>query len=177
MKKIASLFTLICLTMCFAIQANAQFEGFIEFTKKVGTITTTYKYFVHGDNIRIEEMDDEGKVLNVMLVDNKQEQILALNPDRKLYMEVPNKRAIPEVNAKVTKTENAKEILGYNCVEYTVKSSDDNRFLSFWIADEDFNFFIPLLKTLNRKDKQAVYFSKLKMEGGVFPLVGTEKNT
>ena len=39
---------------------------------------------------------------------------------------------------------------------------------------DEFNFFVPLLETLNRKDEQAVFFLEIKDAKGVFPMLGVE---
>ena len=54
------------------------------------------------------------------------------------------------------KTGEMKELAGYQCEKWTVRSDKEDRTLTYWVAADAFEFFIPLLETLNRKDEQAV---------------------
>ena len=49
------------LGLTIASTSVAQFSGNIEFKKTVGKIVVTYKYFVSGDNVRLEEINENGK--------------------------------------------------------------------------------------------------------------------
>jgi hypothetical protein len=172
-----SLFRPLCLVfLLLAAGLHAQpFEGVVEFTKTTGPVVTTYKYFVKGDRIRIEEIGARGKVQGIMLVDNRDKTVSAISPERKLYMDVPNMRLPKDVVVSVQKTSEMKEIAGYKCEKWIVKSPKEDRQISYWVAADEFNFFVPLLETLNRKDEQAVFFLQVKDNGGVFPMLGVEQ--
>ena len=43
------------------------------------------------------------------------------------------------------------------------------------MAADKFDFFGPLLETLNRKDEQAVFFLEIPDAKGVFPMLGLEQ--
>jgi hypothetical protein len=45
------------------------------------------------------------------------------------------------------------------------------------MANDAFNFFIPMLKTLNRADKLSIYFLKLTGAEGLFPVMGEERKS
>jgi hypothetical protein len=156
------------------LQAQA-FEGIFEFTKTTGPVVTKYKYYVKGDRVRIEEIGARGEVQGIMLVDLRDRTVTAVSPERKLYMDVPNMRLPKEVGSQVTKTSEMKEIAGYKCEKWLVKSPTEDRQMTYWVAADEFNFFIPLLETLNRKDEQAIFFLKIKDAQGVFPMVGVEQ--
>lgn len=151
------------------------FEGIIEFTKTTGPVVTNYKYFVKGEHIRIEEISARGEVQGIMLVDTRDKTVTALSPDRKLYMDVPNMRLPKDVKTDVKKTGEMKDMAGYKCEKWTVKSATEDRQLSYWVAQDAFDFFVPLLETLNRKDEQAVFFLKIDGAKGVFPMLGVEQ--
>lgn len=165
-----------CLTgMLGAFTLAAQpFEGTIEFTKTTGPVVTMYKYYVHGDHVRIEEVSDKGVVQGIMLIDNRDNTVTAISPDRKLYMDVPNMRLPNDVGVEIKKTTEMKQIAGYKCEKWVVIGQRDDRILEYWVAADEFDFFIPLLKTLNRKDEQAVYFLEIPGAKGVFPMMGME---
>ena len=159
-----------------ASNASAQaFEGVIEFTKTTGPVVTNYKYFVKGERVRIEEISARGEVQGIMLVDTRDKTVTAISPERKLYMDVPNMRLPKEVDTTVQKTADLKDMAGYKCEKWVVKSPKEDRILTYWVAADEFSFFIPLLETLNRKDEQAVFFLQIKDNKGVFPMLGIEQ--
>lgn len=177
MRKIASsllLITLFAVAPSGSLLAQA-FEGVVEFTKTTGPVVTNYKYYVKGDRIRIEEIGARGDVQGIMLVDTRDRTVTAVSPERKLYMDVPNMRLPKEVESQVTKTSEQKQIAGYTCEKWLVKSAREDRQMTYWVAADEFNFFIPLLETLNRKDEQAIFFLQIKDSKGVFPMLGLEQ--
>ena len=151
------------------------FEGVVEFTKTTGPVVTNYKYYVKADRIRIEEISSRGEVQGIMLVDTRDKTVTALSPERKLYMDVPNMRLPKEVETTVQKLSDQKQIAGYTCEKWVVKSPKEDRQITYWVAADEFSFFIPLLETLNRKDEQAVFFLQVKDNKGVFPMLGVEQ--
>ncbi len=163
------------LSLALAPVSGQAFEGVIEFTKTTGPVVTTYKYFVKGDFVRIEEISSTGNVQGIMLVDTRDKTVTAISPERKLYMDVPNMRLPREVDTEVKKTGEMKEMVGYKCEKWLVKSAKEDRQLTYWVAADEFNFFIPLLETLNRKDEQAVFFLEIPDAKGVFPILGVEQ--
>lgn len=168
---------LLGLALVFTTSAlHAQsFEGVLEFTKTTGPVITSYKYYIKGDRVRIEEISSRGEVQGIMLVDTRDKTVTAISPERKLYMDVPNMRLPKDVETQVQKLSDMKEIAGYKCEKWVVKSAKEDRQITYWVAADEFNFFIPLLETLNRKDEQAVFFLQIKDGGGVFPMLGIEQ--
>lgn len=151
------------------------FEGTIEFTKTTGPVVTNYRYFVKNGHVRIEEISAKGNVQGVMLVDTRAKSVVALSPDRRLYMDVPNMRLPKEVHAEMRKTGETRQIAGYTCEKWVAKSTAQDRQMTYWAAKGDFDFFLPMLETLNRKDEQAVFFMQFNDVGGVFPMLGIEQ--
>jgi hypothetical protein len=150
------------------------FEGVIEFTKTTGPVVTNYKYYVKGDRVRIEEISARGEVQGIMLVDTRDKTVSAISPERKLYMDVPNMRLPKDVTTTVQKTTEMRDMAGYKCEKWVVKSGPEDRVITYWVAADAFDFFVPLLETLNRKDEQAVFFLEIKDNKGVFPMLGIE---
>lgn len=151
----------------------AQFGGEIEFTKKVGSIEVHYKYYVSGDNVRVEEITD-GKIEGVQLMDLKENTMLAVSPERKMYMEVPNKRPKTELDVDINKTGKTKTVNGFKCEQIIVTCADKDRKIEYWAAKGDFNFFIPMLNTLNRKENQSMFFLEIPGMESYFPMLSTE---
>ena len=161
-------------SLMLSVSAFAQFEGEIKFEKTVGKVNVTYKYFVKGDNIRIEEVDDDGSIDGIEVMDLKNKKVYALSPERKLYMEAPNKRPAQSITVDVKKTGASKVILGKKCTEIVVTKKDQDRKIVYWITDGDYDFFIPMLKTLNRKERQSMFFLEIPNMEGKFPMLSTE---
>ncbi len=157
----------------FVTSSVAQFNGSIEFTKKVGTIDVNYMYYVSGDNIRIDEITD-GKIEGYQLINLKTSEFKGVSPDRKMYMDVPNKRPATELNVKVEKTGKTKEFQGVKCSEIVVTCADKDRKIVYYMAKGDYNFFIPMLETLNRKENQSMFFLEIPDMKGYFPMKSTE---
>jgi hypothetical protein len=62
------------------------------------------------------------------------------------------------------------------CTDYIVKNASANTIITYWLADNQFNFFQPLVKLWNRKDKQSLYFGKLTELGeGAMPMLSEER--
>ena len=177
MRAILRSFSLLALTLMVSATAlfAQPFEGIIEFTKTTGPVITTYRYYVKGERIRIEEISARGEVQGIMLVDTRDKTVTAISPERKLYMDVPNMRLPKDVEVQVQKTADLKDIAGYKCEKWVVKSPNEDRQITYWVAADEFSFFIPLLETLNRKDEQAVFFLQVKDNKGVFPMLGIEQ--
>ena len=80
----------------------------------------------------------------------------------------------PDVTGHDKKTGELKDMAGYKCEKWVVKSAKEDRVITYWVANDEFSFFVPLLETLNRKDEQAVFFLDIKDAKGVFPMLGVE---
>ncbi len=173
--KVLRLLSLIIIFSGTFFVSNAQgFEGSIEFSKTIGPVEAKYIYHVKGDDIRVEELDESGQIQGIMLIDIAANKVIALSPERQMYIDVPNRRKAREVNIDYTKTANVKEINGYQCQEWKVVSKDDGRSIVYWVASGKFEFFKGMLETLNRKDKMAVMFLNIKEITDGFPMEGQE---
>ncbi len=158
--------------MAFAV-SYAQFEGVIDF-RKIKTDTIAYKYFVRGNKVRIEEFGQDGSLKGIMLVDLDKGTVVALNTERKLYMDVTNTRNPNDFTPVISKTNNEQEILGYKCREWIVTDKVSGTKTSYWVGGDNFDFFKPLLSVLNRKDNLPVFFLKIPGNEHVFPFIGID---
>ena len=154
--------------------AQSQFEGVIEFEKNVGNVHVNYRYFVKGDHIRIEEVAPDGEVEGIQLIDLKEGTMYAISPEQKLYMEAPNRRPAADFDAEVEKTGKTKVINGVKCKQIIVTSKAKDRKIVYWVAKGDYDFFIPMLKALNRKENQSLFFQKIEGIDGYFPMLSQE---
>lgn len=154
--------------------AQAQFEGIIEFEKNVGSVNVNYRYFVKGDHIRIEEVAEDGAVEGIQLIDLSEKTMYAISPEQKLYMEAPNRRPAGEFEVEVERTGKTKEINGIKCKEIIVSSTAKDRKIIYWVAKGEYDFFIPMLVALNRKENQSLFFQKIEEIDGFFPMLSQE---
>jgi len=171
MKKL-----LLCLFLFAFTQVSlAQFQGVIEFDR-IKSDTTKYIYFIKGDVVRIEEIGKDGETMGIMLIDNSKNLVTALNPRRRLYMDVTNKKNTSPIHPEVIETGKTKEILGYECKEWVVRSKADNTEISYWATGNDFDFYLDMLRTLNRKDKLPSYYLKIEGNEKMFTMEGIERS-
>jgi hypothetical protein len=76
----------------------------------------------------------------------------------------------------VVKGAGTKKIAGLKCHEYVVKNSEENTFITYWVTESNMNFFNPLVKLWNRKDKQSIYYGQIKnLPAGSMPMMSEEK--
>jgi len=173
MKKI----TLFIAGLALSITASAQFEGSIEFKMETKKDTTTNIYYVKGDHVKLDQLGKKtGRVEGSFVFDLSNNQIKFVNPARKVWGE--HKSETPPVikgTCETTKTKNTKTILGKKCTEYIVKNTEENTQISYWITVDKFDFFVPVVKMWNRKDKQSIYFNQIKdLPKGAMPVASYE---
>ena len=92
-------------------------------------------------------------------------------------MDIKSKPSVKDLSkSEIFKTTEKKEILGYQCVKWTVSNADFKSKAEYWvIEDGNYFFFKDLLTALNRKDKEALYFMQIPENAGYFPIIGEEK--
>jgi len=173
LKSFTLVITLIVTTFIMA----QGFEGTLEFTRKNYFDETKYIYYITSSNVRIDELNDEGKVNGTMLVDLKTKKVIAVNHDRKLHMEIKSKKSVKDLSkSEIFKTTEKKTILGKKCTKWTVSNPDYKSKAEYWVIDKgDYFFFKELLTALNRKDKIALYWMQIPENTGFFPIIGEEK--
>ena len=170
-------FTLtLCLIITTVIMAQS-FEGTIEFTKKNYFDETKYIYYITTKKVRIDELKKDGEISGTMFIDLKSKKVTAINHDRKLHMNIESKPSVKDLsNSEIFKTTEKKNILGYNCVKWTVRNPDFKSKATYWVIEKgNYFFFKDLLTALNRKDKEALYFMQIPENAGFFPIIGEEK--
>ena len=150
------------------------FQGDISFNKTVGSLNLNYKYYVKENMVRIEEVNKKGLVDAVKLVNIDDKKVFALSPERKLYLEAPLRSPAANVKVEVNKTGATKNILGKICEKIIVTNKEQDRKIVYWVTKGNYEFFIPMLEALNRKEKQAMYYLKIKGLNNYFPMKSTE---
>jgi hypothetical protein len=156
------------------------FSGSIEFRYATQNDTTTNVYHVKNKQVKLDQYSKKGNntIEGSFLFDLEAKEIKFLNPKRKLWGK--QKSETPQLitgQCVVTKGKGSKTIAGQKCSEYTVKNTDENTLITYYITDAgNFNFFVPLIKLWNRKDKQSIYFSQIKgLPEGAMPMMSEER--
>jgi hypothetical protein len=172
---------LLCCTFFIVIaQLGAQgFNGTIEFRYTTQKDTSRNVYHIKNKMVRLDNYSrkKDNVVEGSFLFDLQTNEVKILSPKRKLWG--IQKSETPQVltgECVVTKGKGAKTIGGYKCSEYVVKNAEENTAVTYWIAQDKFTFFTPLIKLWNRKDKQSIYFGQIRnLPEGSMPLMSTEK--
>jgi hypothetical protein len=173
MKKILVSFAL----SAFTVAAFAQFEGSIEFRMETKKDTTTNLYYIKGNNVKLDQIGKKsGKVEGSFVFDLTAKSIKFVNPARKVWGD--HKSETPPAikgTCEVSKGKTTKMVGGKMCIEYTVKNTEENTQIVYFITTEKFDFFVPLVTLWNRKDKQSIYFNQIKgLPKGSMPMRSDE---
>lgn len=175
MKK--SFFTL--LLFGFIASSFAQsFEGVIDFRKTTGEEKVYYSYTVKGTKVRIDEKSEDGKsIIATLLVDLSSKEILALSHDRKLFMKREAKTTERVAGSpKIIRSGNHRFIQGFDCEQWRVKNETEKTEISYWVTKGSYDFFLPLLGVLGRKDRFATYYLAIPDREGYFPVDAVERD-
>jgi len=161
----------------FSVAAFAQFEGTIEFRMETKKDTTNNIYYVKGNNVKLDQIGKKsGKVEGSFVFDLTGKSIKFVNPARKVWGD--HKSETPPAikgTCEVAKGKATSMVGGKMCTEYTVTNKDENTQIVYYIANEKFDFFAPLVKLWNRKDKQSIYFNQIKdLPKGSMPMKSVE---
>jgi hypothetical protein len=161
------------------LKLSAQgFSGSIEFKSFKEKDTSLNVYHVKG---KLVKLDKYAKMTNVVegsfIFDLAAGKIRFVNPKRKVWGEHISETApVIRGRCEVSKGSGTKTVAGVKCHEYTVKNTEENTIITYWVAEGKFDFFIPLIKLWNRKDKQSIYFNQIKdLPEGSMPLWSEEK--
>ena len=55
-------------------------------------------------------------------------------------------------------------------------NKEENTKITYWVAKDNFTFFVPLLNQLNRKDKSSIYYLQLPDTKSAFPMKSVHKD-
>jgi Domain of unknown function (DUF4412) len=173
MKKLFLSFAL----SAFTVAAFAQFEGSIEFRMETKKDTTTNVYYVKAHNVKLDQIGKKsGKVEGSFVFDLNAKSIKFVNPARKVWGD--HKSETPPAikgTCEISKGKTTKMVGGKMCNEYTVTNKEENTQIVYFVTAEKFDFFVPLVKLWNRKDKQSIYFNQIKdLPKGSMPMLSTE---
>lgn len=173
MKKL-----LMALSLFLPVIINAQFNGSIEFKYTKEKDTTNNVYHVKDKLVKLDNFNRKtGALEGSFIFDLGTNTIKWINPKRKVWGE--HKSETPPIikgKCEVAKGTNSKTIQGVKCTDYIVKNTEENTIITYWIGNDKFNFFIPIVKLWNGKDKQRVYFNQITgLPEGSMPMLSEEK--
>ncbi len=167
------------LAIAFPLIFKSQsFGGSVEFKYFTTKDTTTNVYYIKDKIVKLDQFGKRsGAVEGSFVFDLATNTIKFVNPKRKVWGEHKSETA-PVIRGvcEVKKTSNSKTVQGAKCTEYIVKNVDENTIISYWIATGKYEFFNPLVKLWNRKDKQSIYYNQITgLPVGVMPMLSEEK--
>ncbi|MCC6182131.1 MAG: DUF4412 domain-containing protein [Bacteroidia bacterium] len=175
-----SKFKLLLAGLSISVIGIAQsFEGSMEFKMETSKDTTTNIYYIKGNDVKLDQIGKKsGKVEGSFIFNTETKEIRFVNPVRKVWGEHKSETApVIKGTCVATKGTNTKVIQGVKCTEYIVKNAEENTEITYWIASGKYDFFIPVVKMWNRKDKQSIYFNQIKdLPKGSMPMLSEEKS-
>lgn len=166
--------------LSLSVMAVAQsFEGTIEFKMSTSHDTTTNIYYVKGHDVKLDQIGKKsGKVEGSFIFNTETNDIKYVSPVRKVWGQHVSE-TLPMVKGTCvsSKGTNTKMVQGQKCAEYIVKNTEENTQITYWIVSGKYDFFAPIVKSWNRKDKQSIYFNLIKdLPKGSMPLLSEEKS-
>ncbi len=168
----------ILLSAAYLPVINESFQGNIRYTKISLTDTVVLDYFIKNKKVRIERKKTDGKLLEISIIDFIEKRITILNPKEKLYVfkaiDVEKDKSTSGV--QVQKTGNFKYIQGYKCFQWLVRNKTDNAVVTFWVADEHYELYDDLLKSLSETEKISDYYTYISDTNGYIPLQSVENS-
>ena len=154
------------------------FEGFIKFNQYTSYDTTLLRYSIRNNKIRINKYDNEGRLIECLLVDTDKKRVIALNPQKKLYRPLELKEIKTTEKAEnydIIRSGNHKKINGVKCYQWRVRNRKNNTEIAYWVAEKKFGFFNDLIELLERTNKIYEFFSEIPGKKGMFPLLSIER--
>lgn len=174
MKKLKIFLTVVisALTLIPAVYSQATFEGELVIQTSGMGGNGNLNYFVKGNMIRVNMSTQRGEAN--MIVDNSQRKMYMILPSAKMYMEFPMGKIKSNNNEspiKIEKTNEKKNINGYNCVKWVLKGDNGNT--EAWLTKE-LGRFTAINSPMGRKSHN-VWENEIA-ESGEFPMLVIQKN-
>jgi len=177
-EQIKKLFLYAALIVLPLICKAGSFEGSILMIKESCYDTAFLTYYVSDGRIRIEKLTSKKQLQNVYIINTENEEVFIVDPAKKLYAKL--KRKVPETNNEskfaILKTTNFKLINGIKCFQWRVKNREKNTEISYWVTQNNFDFFEKMVKILNQTDLSLEFFSQIPQSLGFFPMLSVERN-
>jgi hypothetical protein len=154
------------------------FEGSILLVKESCYDTAFYTYYVSDGKIRIEQLTSKKHLQNVYIINTQSEEVFIVDPAKKLYAKLKKKspETINKSKYTILKTPNFKLINGIKCFQWRVKNKGKNTEISYWVTQNNFDFFEKMVKILTQTDLSLEFFKQIPQSQGFFPMLSVERN-
>lgn len=153
---------------------SSPFEGVIYFQKMENKEVTFFKYYIKGDKVRIEDVNEGGLLNGILLIDLENASLKMLSCSAQMYIDVPVSPESEKPNIKIDKTGDKKIISGKECELWNVVNTSNHTTFDFWVGEGDYSFFTPMLKVINRNDNIALAWLSTMVGNSYFPFEGVE---
>lgn len=174
--KLLKLVIALFFTLLFTAGFSKGFEGTIDITKINFKDTSYYRYYVTQNKIKIDELDVYGAANGSIIIDLNNKKVHTMSSHWNLFMELNNNPEVKDYsNSKFIKTDETKEINGYDCTKWEVENTSINSTTSFWVVKQkQFIFFTRLLNIFEHKDNIAQLFLNIPENNNVYPMLSIE---
>lgn len=175
-KRVFVLLAFLFLLMT-GLKSNA-FEGVIHFRQYTTYDTSLLEYSIQQNKVRINKYDKDGQMIECLLVDVGEEEVIALDPRKKLYRPLqPDEKEENEASGKykIIRTGNHKKINGVTCYQWRVRDRASNSEIAYWVTKKNFEFFHHLIDLLERTNKIYHFFTEIPDNKHMFPLLSVER--
>ena len=153
---------------------SSPFEGVIFFQKMEDKEVTFFRYYVKGDKVRIEDVNEGGLLNGILLIDLKEASLKMLSCSAQMYLNIPVTQENEKPKVKIDRTGNKKLISGKECELWKVENTSNYSSYEFWVGEGDYAFFTPMLKVINRNDNIALAWLSTMISSSYFPFEGVE---
>jgi hypothetical protein len=176
MRKYLTLFLLMGVYMHLSA-----FEGNVQITRQSQYDTTYFIFHIKEPNVRIDEFSNNGRLIKSYIINLNTENVVALNPALKLYIEMPKKESQARVKQKfdIIKTSNYKVIEGKTCYQWRVRNRELDSEVTYWVTESDIEVMQKLYKILSATEKYSSilsFYMSIPDSDGFIPLVAVERN-
>ncbi len=176
--QIRKYFFLVALVLLPFFSKAGGFEGSILLVKESCYDTAFYTYYVSDGKIRIEKFNSKKLLQNVYIINTSNEEVYVVDPAKKLYTRL--KRKSQETNNEsqytILKSSNFKLINGTKCFQWRVKNKEKNTEISYWVTQNNFDFFEKMVRVLNQTELSWEFFNQIPQSQGFFPMLSVERN-
>mgnify|MGYP006292163777 CR=1 FL=1 len=173
------LFGFIYLLFGFSVYSSSNtFEGYISFVKETHYDTIHITFHVKDEKVRIDQHFNDGTILNSLLIDIPKEEVVAVDPVKKMYRVLNLSEETRKISANrfvIKKTGNHKMIEGKECYQWRVKDKTTNSEIAYWVTQNNLDFMNDVIQLISKTDRIYKFFSLIPGTDGFFPVLSVER--
>lgn len=157
------------------------FEGNVQLTLQSRYDTTYFIFYIKDTKVRMDEFNNGGQLVKTLLIDLNTENIVAVNPSLKLYVDVPKKENFSKAGQQmnVIKTNNFKLIEGKTCYQWRVRNRILETEITYWVMESEIGAVQKLFKILSSAENYTSllsFFLYIPDNEGFIPMMAVERN-